>query len=98
MLGHMWELYAMWAWIPLFLAAAYRDSGLDPRAAHLAGFTVIAAGAAGCLAVGAWADRQGRTRTTITCLVVSGGCALVVGFLRGHPLPLTLVCLSGESS
>jgi len=92
-LGHMWELYAMWAWVPLFLAAAYRDGGLDPRAAHLAGFAVIAAGAAGCLAVGAWADRQGRTRTTITCLAVSGGCALVVGFLRGHPLALTLVCL-----
>jgi MFS family permease len=58
-----------------------------------AGFSVIAVGAAGCLLAGLIADRVGRTTITIASLIVSGSCALVVGFLYRTPGLLTVLCL-----
>jgi MFS family permease len=85
--GHMWELYAMWTWIGSFLAASFalRYGSTPPISAGGVTFLVVASGAMGCL-VGGWAaDRIGRTAVTITSLVVSGTCALVIGFAFGAP-------------
>lgn len=93
-LGHMWELYAMWAWMPAFLLASFGISGVNPKWAAVAAFTVIAVGSAGCVVAGKLADSLGRTTLTIASLVVSGGCALTVGFLFGaSPVLLVTVCL-----
>ena len=93
-LGHMWELYAMWAWIPVFLAASFKLSGLDPVRASLAAFATIGAGGLGSLAAGQLADKLGRTTVTIASMLVSGVCALGIGFFYGgSPLWLLLICL-----
>ena len=92
-LGHMWELYAMWTWVPLMLIASYDRAGWSPQAARLAGFAVIAVGGLGAVVAGQLADRYGRTMITTASLVASGGCALVVGFFFETPIALTILCL-----
>ncbi|MGH7450495.1 MAG: MFS transporter [bacterium] len=93
-LGHMWELYAMWAWIPIFLLASFKSVGIDPKWASVAAFAVIGAGGIGSLVAGRLADKLGRTTLTIASLLISGACTLIVGFLFGsNPMPLVAVCL-----
>ncbi len=92
-LGHMFELYAMWTWAPKLLVKSFELAQWSARDAALAGFATIAIGGLGCVLAGAWADRVGRTWTTIASLVVSGSCALIAGHLVDFPFWLTIVCL-----
>ena len=90
--GHMWELYAMWAWFLAYFADSLAlDGHVDAgRAAALGTFAVIGIGAVGCWLGGVLGDAWGRTRTTAAAMAVSGSCAILAGFVFGGPWPIVL--------
>src|SRR5205823_2750255 len=79
--GHMWELYAMWAWFLVFFRAAHSGGA----GAAYATFAAIGIGALGCYVGGVLGDRLGRPLTAGAMMGLSGTCALTIGFLLDAP-------------
>ncbi len=95
-LGHMWELYAVWTWLPAYVTASLAAAGVAAHHRTLVGITLFlaigAAGAAGCVVAGRLADRHGRAEVTLAAMAISAGCCLLAAALFGAP-PAALVVL-----
>jgi hypothetical protein len=87
-LGHMFELYSFWTWIPSFIGAsivAERGSA-SPALASLIAFGTIAVGGLGCVWGGIEADAHGRERLVTMAMALSGSCALLTPLFFGRSL------------
>ncbi len=92
-LGHMWELYAMWAWLSTFAALSFQVSLSEAdaiRLSSLVSFLAIALGGVACVFAGMFADRIGKSQVTIYAMGVSGVSALATALSFGGPVWITV--------
>lgn len=88
-IGHMWELFAMYAWFSIFFSEALISKGLQVGThAALATFAIFIAGSIGSWVGGILSDHWDRTKTTILMMAISGSCAVLIGLLLNYPVGL----------
>ena len=92
--GHMWELYAMWAWVGTAAAASYAmrmETVAAESLGKLTAFLAIGLGAFVCVPAGWMGDRTGKAEVTILAMLASGAAALLTAATFGGPVWLTFV-------
>jgi MFS family permease len=90
-LGHMFELYSAWTWLPVFVAASVAATGMkNTTVSSAVAFAGIAIGGIGCIWGGRVADRRGREWLVTLAMAASGSCAILIGFTFGRALALLI--------
>jgi MFS family permease len=87
--GHMWELYTLWAFIPLILTTVAPQLSVTQVSAY--SFAAIAAGALGCVGGGYLSQVWGSARVAFTQLLLSGICCLLSVVVFQLDVPLLLI-------
>ncbi len=96
--GHMWELYAFWAFVPLMMAQFVGSDLTAPSAISLGAFIVIGLGGLSCAAAGVLSQRLGTQRLATWALGASCLCCLLSPLVfsqRSGPLTMCFLVFWG---
>lgn len=89
--GHMWELYAFYALVPLLVAQSF--SGIAINRIYLITASVFLAGGVGCILGGMLSHRWGSGRIAILALAGSATCCLIFPLVQDHSATISLSLL-----
>ena len=84
--GHMWELYAFWAFVPIILETYKLTNTNASFSTPLFSFLIIAIGGLACILGAYIAQNKGVKKTALAALVLSCICCLMSPFVFSTPL------------
>ena len=87
--GHMWEVYAFWALVPVLIASTHSIN--NPIELSGFAFLVIAMGTVGCLIGGQLSKTMTSSQVASYALGLSGLCCLLYPWIKDLPLILQLI-------
>ncbi|AFK64313.1 major facilitator superfamily protein [Advenella kashmirensis WT001] len=87
--GHMWELYAFWAIVPLLISSAITSNS---SSISTISFYTISAGAIGCVIGGVFSHRLSNRSVAVSALSLSCVCCIIFAVI-GHWMSPTITLI-----